>query len=120
MKLFAGLRSIQEYQRGQLPFIRSLAEWDIIIEIGYAEECGDPITLKQLLLLNICSRNTMRRKLAQLTAQQIILSRRQVEDRRANLLVISPVTLRLLGRYGEMLKEIAGTHFKRGSQVIKN
>ena len=119
MKLFAGLRKIREYQRGQLPFVRSLVEWDLVIEIGYAEECGDPVTLKQLLLLNICSRNTMRRKLAHLIEQQIVLRQRNSHDRRANMLVISPGTLRQLTRYGQMLKTIAAAHFKRGSQVAK-
>jgi hypothetical protein len=119
MKLFAGLRKIREYQRGQIPFLRSVVEWDMVIEIGYAEERGDPITLKQLLLLNICSRNTMRRKLAQLIEQQIVLRRQNSHDRRANKLVISPVTLRLLTRYGQMLNTISGAHFTRGSQVAK-
>jgi DNA-binding MarR family transcriptional regulator len=117
MKLFAGLMKIREYQRGQLPFLRSLAEWDIVIEIGYAEERGAPITLKQLLLLNICSRNTMRRKLAQLIEQQIVLSQKNSHDRRANMLVIAPETLRLLTRYGQTLKAIAGAHFKRGTPL---
>jgi hypothetical protein len=119
MKLFAGFMKMREYQRGQLPLLRSIVEWDIVIEIGYAEERGHPITLKQLLLLNICSRNTLRRKLAQLIGQQIVLRRQNSHDRRANMLVISPGTLRLLTRYGQMLKTIAGAHFKRGSQVAK-
>jgi hypothetical protein len=117
MKLFAGLREIREYQRGQLPFLRSLVEWDIVIEIGYAEERDDPITLKRLLLLNICSRTTLRRKLAQLTEQQVVLRHKNSHDRRANMLVISPGTLRLLTRYGQMLKTISGAHFKRDRQV---
>lgn len=112
MKLFAGLRKIREYQREQLPFLKSVVEFDIVVEIGFAEEAGTPITLKQLSLLGICSRTTLRRKLAQLMQQEIIV-RQKSQDRRLNLLIISPGTFRLLTRYGQTLKAIAGTHFKR-------
>jgi DNA-binding MarR family transcriptional regulator len=117
MKLFAGLRKIREYQRGQIPFLRSLAEFDIVVEIGYAEERGEPITFKQLLLLNICSRTTMRRKLAQLIEQQVVQRNKSSHDRRASMLVVSPGSLRLLTRYGEMLRTIARDHFKRSSRI---
>jgi DNA-binding MarR family transcriptional regulator len=117
MKLFAGLRKIREYQRGQLTFLKSLVEFDIIVEIGYAEECGDPITLKRLLLLNICSRTTMRRKLAQLIEQQVVHRHKNSRDRRASRLVVSIGTFRLLTRYGQMLRGIARSHFKRGSGI---
>jgi hypothetical protein len=50
MKLFTGLKKIREFERLQLPFFRSLVDFDIIIEIGYAEEQGQPLTLKQLFL----------------------------------------------------------------------
>jgi DNA-binding MarR family transcriptional regulator len=113
MKLFEGLRKIREYQKGRLPFVRSLVEFDIVIEIGYAEECGEPLTLKQLELLNICSRTTMRRKLAQLIEQQIVQRHKNSYDRRANILIVSPGSLRLLTRYGRMLRTIARDHFKR-------
>jgi hypothetical protein len=112
MKLFAGLRKIREYQRRQLPFLRSLIEYDIVIEIGYAEECGDPITLKQLLLLNICSRTTMRRKLSELIEQQVILRHTNSHDRRVSVLGVSSTHLRQLTRYGQTLKSIARIHFK--------
>jgi hypothetical protein len=112
MKLFAGLRKIREYQRLQLPFLRSLIEYDIVIEIGYAEECGEPITLKQLLLVNICSRTTMRRKLSELIEQQVILRQKNSHDRRASALGVSPTHLRQLAKYGQALKSIARDHFK--------
>jgi hypothetical protein len=113
MKLFAGLRKIREYQRGQLPFLKSLVEFDIVVEIGYAEERGDPITFKQLSLLNICSRTTMRRKLAHLIEQEVVLRNKNANDRRAGILVVAPGTLRLLTRYGQTLRTIAGAHFTR-------
>lgn len=113
MKLFAGLKKIREYQQGQLPFFRSLIEFDIVIEIGFAEERGRPITHKQLVLLDICSRTTLRRKLGILLQEQVVL-KRQSRDRRTSTLGVSPGTLRLLTRYGEMLRTIAAAHFRPG------
>ena len=46
MKLFTGLRKLRDYQRQQLPFLKSVVDFDIVIEIGYAEEQGQPLTLK--------------------------------------------------------------------------
>ena len=63
MKLFTGLKKIREFQRVHLPFLNSVIDFDIVIEIGYEEEHHRPLTLKRLYLLDICSRGTMRRKL---------------------------------------------------------
>src|ERR1035441_1669700 len=38
MKLFTGLKKIREFERQQLPFLKSVFDFDIVIEIGYAEE----------------------------------------------------------------------------------
>ena len=50
MKLFTGLKKIREFERLRLPFVKSIFDFDIVIEIGYAEEQGEPLTLKQLFL----------------------------------------------------------------------
>ena len=112
MKLFTGLKKIREFERLQLPFLKSVIDFDIVIEIGYAEEQGQSLTLKQLSLLNISSRTTVRRKLATLIDKGIILRRKNANDHRASLLIISPASLKLLGKYGETLTSIAALHFK--------
>ena len=112
MKLFTGLKKIREFERLQLPFFRSLVDFDIIIEIGYAEEQAQPLTLKQLLLLNIGSRATVRRKLATLIAQGVVIRRKHANDNRASLLMISPSSIKLLSKYGGTLTSIAMSHFK--------
>src|ERR1039457_2258009 len=99
MKLFAGLKKIREFERKQLPFLKSVFDFDIVIEIGYAEEQGQPLTLKQLLLLNISSRATVRRKLATLTEQGIVIRRTHANDHRTSLLMISPSSFKLLSKY---------------------
>ena len=112
MKLFTGLKKIREFERRQLPFLRSVVDFDIVIEIGYAEEQGQPLTLKQLLLLNICSRTTVRRKLARLIEQGIVIRRKQVNDHRASLLIISHSSVKLLAKYGGTLTSISALCFE--------
>ena len=112
MKLFTGLRKIREFERLQLPFLKSVVDFDIIIEIGFAEEQGQPLTLKQLFLLNISSRTTVRRKLARLIEQGMVIRRKHENDQRASLLIISPSSTRLLSKYGGALTSIAASHFK--------
>jgi DNA-binding MarR family transcriptional regulator len=113
MKLFTGLKKIREFERLQLPFLKSVVDFDIVIEIGYAEEQqGQPLTLKQLFLLNISSRTTVRRKLARLIEQGIVIRRKHANDHRASLLIISPSTVKLLSKYGGTLTSISTLHFK--------
>ena len=112
MKLFTGLKKIREFERLQLPFLKSVVDFDIIIEIGYAEEQGQPLTLKQLFLLNICSRSTVRRKLARLIEQEIVIRRKHANDQRASLLIISPSSVKLLGKYGGTITSISASYFK--------
>lgn len=112
MKLFTGLKKIREFERLQLPFLKSVVDFDIVIEIGYADEQGQRLTLKQLFLLNITSRTTVRRKLARLIDQGIVIRRKHATDNRASLLIISPSTVKLLNKYGGTLTSISVTHFK--------
>lgn len=112
MQLFTGLKKIREFERLQLPFLKSVADFDIVIEIGYAEEQGQPLTLKQLFLLNLSSRTTVRRKLARLIEQGIVIRRKHANDNRANLLVISSSSVKLLGKYGSTVNSISTLCFK--------
>jgi len=108
MKLFARLRQIREFERAQMPFLKSIVDFDILIEVGYAEEQGQPLTLKQLLLLNHSSRTTVRRRLEHLIRQGTVRRRKNVEDRRSSLLTVSSSSLKLLGKYGGALTSISG------------
>ena len=42
MKLFAALKKIRAFEKAQLPFLKSIVDFDILIEIGHAEEHGWP------------------------------------------------------------------------------
>jgi len=106
MKLFAALRKIREFERAQLPFLKSIIDFDILIEIGYAEEENHPLTLKQILLLNLSSRTTVRRRLARLIEQGIVRRRKNKNDKRSSLLTISSSSLKQLTKYGGVLTAI--------------
>lgn len=103
MKLFAALKKIREFEKQELPFIKSIIDFDIIIAIGYAQEIDKPLTPKPLFLLKIGSATTVRRRLAKLTELGIVKRRTDANDRRSDLLTISPSSLKLFGRYGGVL-----------------
>jgi len=96
----------------RLPFLKSVVDFDIIIEIGYEEECGRPLTLKRLYLLKVCSPGTMRRKLGGLVSRGIVLRQPHPVDRRASLLLIAPSTLKIMGKYSGIVASAAALHFK--------
>lgn len=107
MKLFASLRMMREFERGNLPFITSLIDFDLIIEIGYAQEVEKPLTPKQLFLLEIGSVTTVRRRLARLTEQGVVRRRINPDDRRSEILTVSAPNLKLLSKYGRVLTAFA-------------
>jgi len=90
-----------------MPFINSLLDFDIIIEIGYAEEQKKAITPKQLFLLELGSVTTVRRRLAKLTADGVVARHANTRDHRSELLTLSSSTLRVLEKYGSLLLSIA-------------
>src|ERR1700690_1039053 len=112
MKLFTGLKKIREFERMQLPFLKSVVDFDIVIDIGYAEEQEKPLTLKQLFLLNISSRTTVRRKLARLIEQGIVIRRKHAKDNRASLLTISSSSVKLMAKYCGTLTSISSLDFR--------
>jgi DNA-binding MarR family transcriptional regulator len=109
MKLFAALKKIREFERSQLPFLRSIIDFDIVIELGYAEEQHQPLTLKQVFLLNLSSRTTVRRRLARLIEQGIVRRRKNANDQRSSLLTISSSHLKTFGVYGGTLTSICAS-----------
>jgi DeoR/GlpR family transcriptional regulator of sugar metabolism len=106
-QLFAALRKKREFERLQMPFITSMLDFDVIIEIGYAQEQNKVITPKQLFLLKLGSVTTVRRRLAKLTAQGIVARHGNARDHRSELLTLPAPTLRILEKYGSLLLSFA-------------
>jgi hypothetical protein len=103
MKLFLTLKRIREFERAQIPFFKSLITFDIVIEIGYAQEQNCPLTTKQLFLLNLSSDATVRRRLARLIDEGIVKRRPSAEDGRSTVLTVSKPTVKLLDKYAGAL-----------------
>jgi hypothetical protein len=108
-KLFAGLKQVREFERLQLPFFRSLIDFDIVIEIGYAQEQQKPLTPKHLFLLKISSISTVRRRLTKLTEQGIVRRRTNAKDHRSGFLTVSSSSIRLLEKYSGLLSGLGAT-----------
>ena len=106
MKLFAALKKMRAYEKLQLPFLKSIIDFDIIIEIGYADEQQQRLTLKQLLLMDISSRTTVSRRLAALIKQGIVIQRKNKDDQRSSFLTLSSSSLKLFGKYGGVLTAV--------------
>ena len=97
--LFGALRKMREFERLQLPYFASLTDFDIVIEIGDAQERKKSFTPKQLFLLKIGSVSTVRRRLATLTHRGIVRRKTNAKDRRSDVLTVSAATIRQLERY---------------------
>ena len=103
MKLFAALKSVRDFERSQLTFIRYLVDIDIVIEIGYAQEQQKPLTPKPLFLLKLGPVSTVRRRLAKLTEQGIVIRRANPNDLRSEVLTLSSSSHKLMGKFGGVL-----------------
>lgn len=106
-KIFATLKKIREFEKLQLPFVKALIDFDIIIEIGYAQEKKQAFTPKHLFLTKVGSVTTIRRRLAKLTEQGIVVRRVNKNDHRSDFLTISPASLKIMEKYGGMLLSIS-------------
>jgi hypothetical protein len=110
-QLFSALKKIREFERLQFPFVRSFVEFDIIIEIGHAQEEKRTLTPKHLFLLRLGSVTTVRRRLARLTAQGVVTRHSNTKDHRSDVLTLSPSSLKILDKYGSVLSGIVNaTH----------
>ena len=73
----------------EFPGIKTYTELDILIEVGYHQEIGDPLTIKQLLLLGIASQATVRRHLHHMIRVGMVMKSEMANDHRAVVLKIS-------------------------------
>jgi hypothetical protein len=82
-----------------LPFLKTLADFDIAAEIGFHELSLTPLTVKQLLLLEVAPPVTVFRRLNRLCDLGVIIRTRSPRDRRVHELRLSPAVHRLFAMY---------------------
>jgi len=103
MTAFKKLKTIREFEKAHMPHLRSHEDFDIVIEVGFHEESGQPLTLKCLLLLGITSTSTTQRRVHALVEAGILTRTRSTSDRRSILLGVSSQTRKLADRYVQLL-----------------
>ena len=83
--VFDTLRTIRDFERAELAFIRSLEDVDIVREIGFHQEAGKPLTLKDVYSLRL---------------------QPSLRDQRSFELLLIPSALKAYGRYVSLLSEL--------------
>jgi DNA-binding MarR family transcriptional regulator len=104
MGVFAKLRRIRAFERSQLKFLRTMEDFDLVCEIGFREEQGKPLTMKQLHRLQLGSVPTVQRRVRRLRQLGAVATRRTERDARAVELTIRPRALRRIARYAALLR----------------
>jgi DNA-binding MarR family transcriptional regulator len=88
----------------EFPGVKTYKELDILVEIGYHQEQGAPLTLKQLLELNIASPATVRRYIVHLVGAGLIRKSVSVRDHRSVVFELSDTTIQtMLGHLANIL-----------------
>ena len=106
MNIFSRMKKIREFQRTQLPNLRSIEDFDIVLEIGTSQESGRPMTPKRLALLGIAPSATVQRRLSRLVGLGVIRKRFSQQDGRMVELSVSTDTQATFARMGRLMKRL--------------
>lgn len=90
MGTFKKLKEVRELV-GELSGLETCKEFDLILEIGFNQEMGHPICLKNLLLLELASAATVRRCIEKLVRNGTIIRQVCSDDRRSAEFTLSTV-----------------------------
>lgn len=77
-----------------------------MLEIGYHQERGEPLSMKRLQLLGLASVPTLQRRLRRLRQAGAVLIRRSEDDGRAVELMLSPKAVRAYAKYAELIRSM--------------
>ena len=97
--MFQQLRRLQAFTQKYFPCLQSAIDSALIVEIGYYQEQGRPLTIKGLLLLKLGAPATVRRRLQRLVDLGLVHKRRANHDRRLCHLEIDPAVRMRLAKY---------------------
>jgi hypothetical protein len=101
--LFAKLRVLRTFQKRHLDFLRSIEDFDLLQEVGFHQEIGQPLSMKQVYLLDVASVATVQRRLRRLKQLGVIVLKRSEGDGRSVQLTLSPKVLKTYLKYGELI-----------------
>lgn len=89
MRVFERLRALRDFERQHLPFLQTVQDFDLVVEIGLHEIRGRPLSLKHLYLAGIGGVATLQRRLARLKRLGMVKHQRVMGDRRHHELTLS-------------------------------
>jgi hypothetical protein len=92
-------RTRRELGRRYLPFLKTLTDFDIASEVGYHELTGPPLTVKQLILLDLAPSMTVFRRLERLCNLGVVARTRSASDGRVNELRLTPAVHQLFAAF---------------------
>jgi len=101
--MFQQLRRLQELTHKHFPCLQSHIDSALIVEIGYYEERGRPLTIKGLLLLELGAPATVRRRLQRLVDMGLVHKRPVNHDRRICHLEVDPATRVRFAKYLKLI-----------------
>jgi len=110
---FESVREKRAYERRVLPLLKTVVDFDLACEIGYHQLVGSPLTVKQLLLLNLAPPATVLRRVDRLCALGIVLRGRSNRDGRVHHLELTQETLRLFANYSRAHTQPPGPREKK-------
>lgn len=97
--MFQQLRRLQAFTQKNFPCLQSLIDWALIVEIGYYEEQGRPLTMKGLLLLKLGAPATVHRRLQRLADLGLVHKLRANHDGRIFHLELDPAVRMKFAKY---------------------
>lgn len=103
MRVFERLRALRAFENQHALFLRTGGNHHLIGEIGHHQAKGKPLTLKQLILLDIGSVATVQRHLRRLKELGLVQHRRAASDRRAVELTLTPKCARIFLKYDTLM-----------------
>jgi DNA-binding MarR family transcriptional regulator len=102
---FYSLWLLSIFQRKHLHMLQTLVDYSLVIEVGFHQKNGNPLTLKQLFLLDLAAPSTVQRRLNRLIRLGMIDKEVNPADRRMVEMKISPSADRLLARYTRLIEQ---------------
>jgi DNA-binding MarR family transcriptional regulator len=103
MRLLEKLHALRAFEKQHLDFLSTVEDHNLLGELGYYQAKGKPLTLKQLILLDVGTIATIRRRLGRLKELGIVQHRRATSDRRTVELTLSPKCVRILAKYDTLM-----------------
>lgn len=99
------LRAFREFEKQYLPFLGTTEDLDLLCAIGCRQAERRPLTVKELLLLNLSSVPTVQRRLRHLRQAGAVTQARCAHDRRAIELGLTQEILEALAKYADILRQ---------------